>query len=92
MSAGLKINRFIIYGILSIASTASPDIMRKPGTLIHRGIIILFIITSQPKYNRRRCMNAITKKTIIQIEVKGSTVLFLFSPNFGIFSIDCQQY
>jgi len=44
---------------------ASPDSMAKPGTLIQRGMIIPFIITSQPKYNRRRCMKEITKKRMI---------------------------
>jgi hypothetical protein len=54
---------------------ASPSIIRKPGTLIQRGMIMPFIITSQPKYNRRRCMKAMTEKKIIPIEVKGFIML-----------------
>jgi hypothetical protein len=54
---------------------ASPSIIRKPGTLIQMGMILPFIITSQPKYNRRRCMKAMTEKTIIPIKVKGFMML-----------------
>jgi len=54
---------------------ASPSISRKPGTLVQSGMIIPFILTSQPKYNRRRCMKAMTEKTIIPIEVKGFMML-----------------
>ena len=60
--------------------------------LIHRGITIPFIITSQPKINRRRCMEAIIKKKILPIVVKGFTILPLFSQDFGFFSVYCHSY
>ena len=59
--------------------TASPPMNRKPGTLIHRGISIPFMTTSHPKNNRRRCMRAMIKKTILPIIVKGFTIISLFS-------------
>jgi hypothetical protein len=58
--------------------------MRKPGMLIQRGIIIPFIITCQPKINRRRCMRAIIEKIIIPIVVKSFTFLTLFAQDDGI--------
>jgi hypothetical protein len=66
---------------------ASPAINRKPGTLIHRGINMPFIITSQPKIKRRRCMEAIIKKKKLPIVVKGFTILPLYSQDVGFFCI-----
>jgi hypothetical protein len=56
---------------------ASPAINKKPGTLIHRGRIRPFIITSQPKYSRKRCKKAIIEKIIIAIVANGFTYLSL---------------
>jgi len=60
---------------------ASPDAIKKPGTLIHIGKIILLMTTSQPKSNRRRCIKAISENTIIAIVVKGLMIRSLLSQN-----------
>jgi len=45
--------------------------MKKPGALIHIGKTMPPMVTSQPKNSRRRCIKAISEKTIIAIVVNG---------------------
>jgi len=47
-----------------------------PGTLNQTGTIISFMVTSQTKSNRRRCIKAISENTITAIVVKGFMIRF----------------
>jgi hypothetical protein len=50
---------------------ASPEEIKKPSTLNQTGTIMPFMVTSQTKNNRRRCIKAISENTIIAMVVNG---------------------
>ena len=60
---------------------ASPEEIIKPSKLNQTGTIIPFMVTSQTKSNRRRCIKAISENTIIAMVVNGFMIRSSFFHN-----------